>query len=188
MENTAIVLALLYLLLAARQSQWCWLAGALSCAIYAHLMFTVQLYLESALQLIYIVLAGYGWWQWQYGSAANAANEQRGFSFSRHLVIGAGLAIVATGVAMLMQRYTNADQVWLDSFTTVFSLYATWLLTRKLFSNWVYWLVIDSVYVYLYALKGFEKTAGLYAIYIALILYAMWQWQHRQREVCNSTG
>ena len=188
METLAIILALLYLLLAARQSVWCWLAGALSCAIYAWLMFHVQLYLESALQAIYVLLAGYGWWQWRYGTASDSAATQVGYSWRWHVIVGVLLALVAALLAWLMQTYTQADQVWLDSYTTVYSLFATWLLTRKLFSIWVYWLVIDSAYIYLYAIKGFEQTAGLYVVYLVLVVYAMWQWRQGQQQACNSSG
>lgn len=188
MELTAIILALLYLLLAARQSLWCWLAGAFSCAIYTYLMLGAQLYMEAALQAIYVALAGYGWWQWRYGAATAEALAQPGYSWRWHGSAIVVLTVVSVACALLLQHYTNADEVWLDSFTTIFSLFATWLLTRKLFSNWLYWLVIDSMYIYLYAIKGFEKTSGLFAIYIVLILYAMWNWRRSQKDLCNSTG
>lgn len=188
MESIAIVLALIYLWLAARQSVWCWLAGALSCTIYTYLMFGAQLYMEAGLQAAYVVLAGYGWWQWKLGTAQQAASEQQGYSWQWHLIAIVLLAGVAALCAWLLGRYTQADQVWLDSFTTIYSLFATWLLTRKLFSNWLYWLVIDTVYIYLYAIKGFEQTSGLYAIYVLLILYAMWNWRRSKQEECNSIG
>lgn len=188
MELTAIIFALLYLLLAARQSLWCWLAGALSCAIYTYLMLGAQLYMEAALQAIYVLLAGYGWWQWRYGAATAEAQAQPGYSWRWHGSAIVVLTAVSVACALLLRHYTNADEVWLDSFTTIFSLFATWLLTRKLFSNWLYWLVIDSMYIYLYAIKGFEKTSGLFAIYIVLILYAMWNWRRSQKDLCNSTG
>lgn len=188
MEVTAIVFALVYLWLAARQSLWCWLAGAISCAIYTYLMFGVQLYMEAGLQAIYVVLAVYGWWQWRYGVAQAPANEQMEYSWYWHGTAIIVLALIASLCAWLLSMYTDADQVWLDSFTTVYSLFATWLLTRKLFSNWLYWLVIDSVYIYLYAIKGFEKTSGLFAIYVLLIVYAMWNWRRSQKDLCNSTG
>ncbi len=188
-EGLALLLALAYLLLAAHQSQWCWLAAAVSCSIYAELMWSARLYMEAGLQVAYVVLAGYGWWQWQYGAGQQPAAQQSGYSWRWHLVMLLLMSSISTLVALLLARYTDAEAVWLDSFTTVFSLFATWLLTRKLFSNWLYWLVIDAVYVYLYASKGFVATGGLYAGYLLLVLYAMWQWQRQQqteRACCNS--
>lgn len=188
METVAIAFALVYLWLAARQSVWCWLAGAVSCAIYTYLMFHAQLYMEALLQLIYVGLAAYGWWQWQAGAGQVDAKEMPGYSWQWHLTAITILALIACGCVWLLLRYTDADQVWLDSFTTVYSLFATWLLTRKLFSTWVYWLVIDSVYIYLYFIKGFEQTSGLFAIYVVLIIYAMWNWQRGKKDLCSNTG
>jgi len=189
LEAVAVLLALVYLLLAAKQSQWCWLAAVLSCSIYAELMWSASLYMESALQLAYILLAGYGWWQWQYGAGQQHASQQHGFSWRWHMMMLIVMSSISTIVALALARYTDAEAVWLDSFTTVFSLFATWLLTRKLFATWWYWLGIDSVYVYLYASKGFVATSGLYLGYLILVLYAMRQWQRQQRPeptCCNS--
>lgn len=189
LEGLAVLLALVYLVLAAHQSQWCWLAAAVSCSIYAELMWNARLYMEAGLQLAYVILAGYGWWQWHYGVGKKAALQQTGYSWRWHALMLLLMSSISTIVALLLARYTDAEAVWLDSFTTVFSLFATWLLTRKLFSNWLYWLAIDGVYVYLYAAKGFVATGGLYAAYLLLVLYAMWQWQRQQqteRACCNS--
>lgn len=189
LEGLAVVLALVYLVLAAHQSQWCWLAAAVSCSIYAELMWSARLYMQSGLQLAYVLLAGYGWWQWQYGAAQQAAAQQQGLSWRWHALMLVVISSVTIMVVLALARYTDAEAVWLDSFTTVFSLFATWLLTRKLFSNWLYWLVIDSVYVYFYASKGFVATSGLYVAYLILVIYAIWQWQRQQRlesACCNS--
>ncbi|RUO63881.1 nicotinamide mononucleotide transporter [Pseudidiomarina planktonica] len=190
-ELIAVVLALAYLLLAARQNQLCWLMAFISCGIYSQLMFSAHLYLETFLQICYVVLAVYGWWQWQYG-AGKAATEQGVVSQARfsarwHLNSCVMLAVVAAVVALLAAEFTDADAVWLDSFTTVFSLFATWLLTRKAIENWWYWLVIDSVYIYLYASKGFVVTAGLFVIYVMLVIYAIWQWRTTQTEPVQDT-
>lgn len=177
LEWVAVVLAVIYLVLAAHQSLWCWYAAAVSCAIYTHLMFAANLYMETVLQLIYIALAVYGWWQWRFGRGSTMASEVRSLSWQWHLAMSLVMAAIAAVIAMLLTAYTSADAVWLDTYTTVFSLFATWLLSRKQFANWWYWLVIDSVYVYLYASKGFVVTGALYFVYLILVCYAMWQWR-----------
>lgn len=190
LEWSAVVLAVAYLVLAAHQSLWCWFAAAVSCSIYTYLMWNAQLYMETVLQVIYVLLAGYGWWQWRYGAGRAAAQKVAELNFVWHLRWLAVLAFVAGAVALALERYTTADAVWLDSYTTVFSLFATWLLTRKQFANWWYWLVIDAVYVYLYASKVFVITDALYSLYLILVFYAMWQWQTAgtEQQQCNSSG
>ncbi|WP_411360990.1 nicotinamide riboside transporter PnuC [Pseudidiomarina sp. YC-516-91] len=194
LEWTAVVLAIGYLVLAAHQSLWCWLAAGISCVIYTQLMFGAKLYMEAGLQVIYVLLAGYGWWQWRYGKAQIDAQQVSALSWRFHVLWCVVLALLAAALAWTLQTFTDADAVWLDSYTTVYSLFATWLLTRKQFANWWYWLVIDAIYVYLYSSKGFVITGGLYGVYLGLVVYAMWQWRvgahgaSAQEQQCSSSG
>lgn len=188
-ELLGVALAIVYLLLAARQNQACWAAAFISCVIYTQLMYSANLLMEAFLQACYVVLAVYGWWQWQYGAGKTASAEgdvgQPQYSWAWHLRAIGLLSIVAALAAWLLARYTQAEAVWLDSFTTVFSLFATWLLTRKAIENWWYWLVIDSLYVYLYISKGFIATGLLFALYVVLVIYAIWQWRQREPQAVS---
>ena len=60
-EALAVVLAVAYLVLAIRQNIWCWAAAAVSASLYLVILFDSKLYLQSALQLYYLAMAGYGW-------------------------------------------------------------------------------------------------------------------------------
>lgn len=178
-ELIALVLALAYLMLAAHQRQWCWLAAAVSCTIYALIFWQAKLYMESLLQVIYIALAGYGWWQWQH---KDDAAQSTGFKFSWrwHLRQWLWLTPLAIAIALALQQFTDADAVWLDTFTTCFSLLSTWLIAQKAFETWWYWLIIDTAYVYLYWSKGFVATALLFVLYVVLVIYAMYRWRRDQ--------
>lgn len=175
-ELTALTLALAYLVLAAHQRQWCWLAAAVSCSIYAVIFWQARLYMEAVLQVIYIVMAGYGWWRWQHVSSENEVTVIK-FAWQWHVKQWLWLTPVSIGIALALQQFTDADAVWLDTFTTCFSLLATWLIAQKAFETWWYWLVIDSVYVYLYVSKGFVATALLFVLYVMLVVYAMYRWR-----------
>ena len=69
-ELIAVIAAVLYLLLAIRESLWCWLFAALSTAIYVYLFFDARLYMESALNVFYFAMAIYGWQVWLRGETA----------------------------------------------------------------------------------------------------------------------
>jgi nicotinamide mononucleotide transporter len=177
-ELGALLLALAYLVLAAHQRQGCWLAAAVSCCVYASIFWDAKLYMESLLQVIYVIMAGYGWWQWrQQGTAIEENQRGHHYSFKWHFKQWVWVSVVAVVTALLLQNYTDADAVWLDTFTTAFSLLATYLVTKKAMETWWYWLVIDSVYVYLYLSKGFVATAMLFVLYLVLVVYAMYRWR-----------
>ena len=64
-EIIAVVLALVYLVLAAYQNSWCWLAAAISSVLYIKICFDAQLFIETGLQLFYLIMAIVGYFQWQ---------------------------------------------------------------------------------------------------------------------------
>ena len=66
-ELLAVVLAVAYLLLAMKESLWCWYCAFVSTAIYTVLFWNVSLLMESALNVFYMGMAVYGWWEWKYG-------------------------------------------------------------------------------------------------------------------------
>ena len=76
-----------------------------------------------------------------------------------------------------MANYTKADFAYLDTFTTVFAVFATYMLTKKVLENWLYWVIIDSVSIYIYINKGFYLTAILFVVYTILAIFAFKQWK-----------
>ncbi|RUO29347.1 nicotinamide mononucleotide transporter [Aliidiomarina sedimenti] len=180
-ELLAVLLAAAYVVLAIRQSLWCWPAAAISASIYTGLFIQGSLYMESALQLFYVVMAGYGFYSWvshrrqHSGSGPGIAITTMGWR--THLLWLTGLTLLSAMLAWLLSRYTDADMVWLDTPTTVFSLFATVLVARRVLENWLYWIVIDFAYVALFWSKGFYPTAVLFAVYTLMAFIGYWRWR-----------
>lgn len=175
-EALAVALGVAYLLLAVRESLWCWYAAFFSTAIYLWLFWQVQLPMESALQLYYLVMAVYGWHQWRQGSGAESSLAISSWSGQRH-ALAIGAVLLASAVSgTLLARYTDAALPYLDSFTTWGSILTTWMVARKVLENWVYWLVIDSASIWLYLERGLLLTAGLFAVYLVIVCFGWRQW------------
>ena len=64
LEVFAVIFAIAYLLLAVRQNILCWYAAFLSTSIYIYLYWDVSLYMESILNIYYLLMAIYGWINW----------------------------------------------------------------------------------------------------------------------------
>ncbi|RAJ98348.1 nicotinamide riboside transporter PnuC [Aliidiomarina maris] len=193
-ELVAVALAVAYLLLAIRQSLWCWPAAAISASIYTYLFIHAGLLMESMLQVFYVVMAGYGYWRWSRAQRPMIAGSvvtnaptlpvasQTLMWHARWVVV---LALISVVIGLLLSRYTSAQMVWLDTPTTVFSLFATFLVARKVLQNWLYWIVIDLTYVGLFWVKGFYPTAILFGFYtlMAVIGYLRWRQDYQQQGV-----
>jgi nicotinamide mononucleotide transporter len=176
-EATAVALGIAYLLLAVRESLWCWYAAAASTAIFLFLFWDVSLLMESGLQVYYLAMAGYGWWQWQHGDNSNKPLQISRWSAPQHLAAISLVLIAAALSGRLLDLNTAAALPYLDSFTTWGAVLTTWMVARKVLENWLYWLVIDAVSIGLYLERGLYLTALLFMVYIVIACYGFWQWR-----------
>jgi nicotinamide mononucleotide transporter len=90
---------------------------------------------------------------------------------------------VASGVAIgwVLSRYTVAAFPYLDSLVTVGSIVTTYMVARKILENWLYWLVIDSVSLCLYLARELYLFAGLFALYLVLVVIGWYRWRRDWR-------
>jgi nicotinamide mononucleotide transporter len=181
-EGIAVLLALVYLVLAAYQSIWCWLAAAISSALYIKICFDAQLYIETGLQVFYLLMAIVGYYQWSNKTVPQQTEQ----SFTRISKIEWILGILICTISSLIMAYyfqnnTNAKLPWLDAPVTIFSIWATWLVIKKVTENWLLWIVIDSVAVYIYVQRQLNITAILYVLYTMLAVIGYFKWRKIQK-------
>lgn len=171
-----MLLAIAYLLLAIWQSQWCWPAALFSTLIYVALFYKVALLSDSLLNAYYLVMAVYGWWSWRQGRSDESLPIT-----ARPLVWHLGLitagALASLGWGYVMAEYTHAAFPYLDGANACFSVITTWLVTRKIIENWLYWVVIDAVCIWLYLQKDLAMTALLFAAYVVMAVGGYWSWR-----------
>lgn len=179
LEWIAVLTGIAYVILAARKSILCWPFAFLSAGIYVYLCYSAQLFIESSLQLFYVVMAVVGWVMW------NQSKEDKQFvktwPVKFHLANVLISLIVAFVLGWMFQKYTAQENPYVDAFTTVFSLAATFMVTKKLLYNWLYWIIIDLVSIYLYASRGFHLSSVLYFIFTILAVVGFVQWRKQFR-------
>jgi len=176
LETTAVGLALAYIALAMRQSRLCWVAAIISAAIYIAIFTEVKLYMEAGLQLVYIAMAMVGWIFWGKDDSDEAlAVTTRPMQF--HLIAISGISIAAACTGFLLSHYTDAARPYVDSMTTVAAIVCTWMVTRKILENWLYWIVINCVSVWLFMDRGLDLTSGLFVLYAMLSVVGYFTWR-----------
>jgi nicotinamide mononucleotide transporter len=175
-EIIAAALAVVYLLLAIRQQLACWVAAFVSSCLYVWVLFGARLYMESALNAFYAAMAVYGYWQWQRGRGGAALAVCR-WPISRHLAGFIGVIALSVVSSYFLRRFTPAAWPFVDSMVTWSSVFATFLVARKVYENWHWWLVIDSVSLCLYFTRHLYLTMLLFGFYLVLIVIGMRQWR-----------
>lgn len=173
-EALAAGLAILYLWLVIRQHVGCWAAGIASTLIYGVLFLRAALYAAALLQLFYVAVAVYGWWQWSRPARPLVVSR---WPLRRQLQ--AALLVVVAGLVhgTLLARFTDAALPFVDALLAWAAVCATWMVARKLLENWLWWFAIDSLSIWLYAQRGLWLTVLLFMAYLLLIIrgYASWR-------------
>ena len=182
-EWLAVALAVAYLLLAIKENIWCWVAAFFSTAIYTVLFFDVNLFMESLLNIYYLLMAVYGFYLWRFTGRKGDDKPISRWSFKTHLWWIVGLSVIVTVSGYLLDKYTTQDFAYIDSFTTWFAVFTTYLLAQKVLENWLYWVVIDFISMFLYWEKGLLITAILFAVYtlMAIVGWLGWKKHYEQQ-------
>jgi len=177
LELAAVLLGFGYIALAIRQRRLCWLAGGLSTALYILVFVDARLYLQSALQVLYVVLAVYGWREWGRDGPATGGLVVRRWTATRHLSAIGAVAAATVLTAPMLSAWTNSAAPWADALGTWASVAATWMMVRKVAANWIWWIFVDSGLAWLYATQGLVFTAVLYVAFALLAGAGWWSWR-----------
>lgn len=182
-EVLGCVLALWMVRMNMRELHWGWPLAIASSLLYFLVFRHSRLYGDAGLQLFFVVVALWGWFQWLRGHRADGAPLRivRLSPRGRGLALAAGL-LLWPGLAWFLARHTDTDVPWWDAFPTAGSLVGQFLLGRKYLENWLAWLVVNVVGAGLFAYKGLWLTTGLYALFAVLSVAGWYAWRRRMAE------
>ena len=177
LEIAAVAFGLVSVYLSTRQNIWSWPTAIVNVALYAVLFWREKLYADMGLQVIFLILSVYGWYEWLFGGENKTALHVS--RLTRHtatiLIVIAMAGSMALG--FILQRATDASLPWLDATLAVVSLVAQWMMTRKILENWLLWIAVDIVYVGMFFfLKNLYLTGFQYTVFLALAVAGHRQW------------
>jgi nicotinamide mononucleotide transporter len=175
LELIAVLLAFAMIVCNIVELHWGWPLAAISSVLYFFLFWSQRLYGEALLQVLFIVLALWGWSMWMRGVQGAPLHVTRmpgGQRFTLAL-IGTLLWLATGGV---LQNFTDSDVPWWDAFPSAFSLVGQYLLAYKRLENWAIWIAVNIVAAGLFAWKGLWLTTLLYLVFIALSVVGWRTW------------
>ena len=176
----ATITAIIYVFLAAKENIWCWYFGIVSCAVWAYSSFwNYNLYLDTILNVFYVIMGFVGIYQWKYGAENKSILSISTMSNRLHLKILIGGILLGFLYGYLFDEFTAAEATYLDALTTIFAMITTFLVIQKKLENWLYWIVIDAVYIYLYASRGAYLFALIMVIYIIIASSGYLKWRKK---------
>lgn len=176
-EVIAVILGFAYLILAMRENSLCWYAAFGSTAIFSWLFFDVSLIMESALNVYYLAMAVYGWYCWN-NKKQDTQNELpvSTWSAKQHAMTISSILLLTFISGQLLNNHTTAVLPYLDSFTTWGAVLTTYMVAKKVLENWIYWIVIDAIAVYLYIDRALYLTALQMLVYVFMCFFGFKTW------------
>lgn len=174
-EPLAAALNLAYTIGYMNAAPWSFHLAAVGSSLYLAICWQRRMMAESLLWLFYIAMA------WIGMTAVEEAwpSPLPVASVFEHLISIAMALIIWVAASLLLKKHSKAWRPWLDAFTTVGSLLATYWMLQFVHANWLYWIVVNAAAVILYSGRKMHWTVGLFILYTALAIegwFDFFQW------------
>ena len=178
-ELLGAILGIIYVFFSIRQSILTWPVGLLTSLLYVWVFLVSKLYADMGLQMYYVVISIYGWYEWLRG---NQTDKSESLKVSRlTLKLGQILALVSLLIFLLiwfvLKNYTDSPVPVADALATSLSIVATWMLARKILEHWLVWIFVDAFSIGLFLYKNLLPTVILFAVYTVMAVVGFIEWK-----------
>ena len=188
-EWAGFVLSLAMVYCNIRQIHWGWLLAIVSSVLYGFVFWKTALYGQAALQVMFIVMAAWGWQQWLQGQSQTEASTDMTAtdplpisSLQRYEWQRAGVATLLAWsfCTVVLQQFSDSKVVGLDALITALALLGQYLLGRKKIETWWIWLAVNILTIALMVTQHLWLTAVLYFVFAVLSVVGLraWRKQH----------
>ena len=179
LEVIAALLGVANVTLVVRRSVWNYPFGIAMVSLYFFVFWDAKLYSDALLQIFFLVIQLYGWWAW-----SRADQVDHGVAVGWMEARSRGYWLLGTAIAILlwgsgMARWTDAAAPFADAAIAGMSVSAQILQSLRRVESWVLWIAVDLLAVGLFAWRGLEVTAALYALFLALAITGLVEWKRK---------
>jgi nicotinamide mononucleotide transporter len=162
--------------LTVKESVWNFPVSLANVAAFLFVFAKAKLYADAGLQVVYFILTIIGWYLWLHGGENRRALHVSRVPKFEAIVVSICAAFITCGLTLYLRRVEDAAPFW-DALTTAISLAAQWLLNRKYLENWWCWIVVDVIYIPLYAYKSLYLTSVLYGVFLCMAVMGLLAWR-----------
>ncbi len=185
----AAATGMLYTVLAGKGKASCFLFGLVNAPVYAWLSYRHGYYGDFALNVYYFVMMFPGLWAWWRHPAQTA---EEGIVRTRLTARGrlSLMVVCLAGVLVLwfVLRLLGGNRPFCDAVTNVLSIAAMWLTVRRALEEWILWIVVDAVEVFMWvrvwlAGDGMLSVLLMWLLFLANGVYMLRLWlrvEHRK--------
>ena len=158
--------------------------GTVSVLIWIYLCWIGEIYSQAVINLFFLVMNIYGWYNWSRKDNSEMNKVQIKFSSIKEkilYIIVAALLTLLIYSALSNIEILNLDWkfVLMESFITALNFIAMWLMAWKRVENWVLWIIGDIFCVPLFIFKEYYLSVAQFFIFIIIAFMGYFEWKKK---------
>lgn len=135
------------------------------------------------LQVYFFITSIYGWLNWKSQHQKDKpisilSNKKRILLFSILIILTLPLGYLVKNIHLLLPKIFihPAAFPFIDTFIAISSIIGTILLAKRILENWLLWIIVDIICVYVYAKKNILFISIEYGVFVVLASYGLFLW------------
>lgn len=191
-------IGLVYVFSEYRASRWFWPSSLLMAAFYAVINFRIGWYANTGICVYNFVMSVYGLLVWRGllntgHSTQNAEPQTLNTQHSKPKTeeerpitscparywpwLIAATAALTVAFRFVLALLGETTMPWLDGLVAALDIVGMWLLAKKYWEQWLFWLVSEPLLVYIYLHTGYTASAAMYAVYEVFCIMGIIRWK-----------
>jgi nicotinamide mononucleotide transporter len=176
-EVIAVAFSFLSVVYTVNKNIWSWIWGVIGVIFYGILFFQNDLLSNMMLQFIFIGQSIYGIWNWNQNSDSEGLIVNKASNFEISMSLSSTLLLSI----LLQWIFVNSAYPIMDSTTTALSIVAYYLMSKRKIENWIFWILADIIYIYMFFLQKLYLSSLLYLIFSILCIIGYKRWKNGER-------
>ncbi len=190
---TASLTGMLCVVLTAKGKMSSFYWGLINILTYSYVAYKSAYYGDVMLNMLYFLpMTFVGIYFWSKNSIKNKDEKQpvvRSLKW-KDKIMWLALALLIVYLFGLFLKFLNGTLPFVDSVTTVFSIFATIMLTKRLTDQWFYWILVDIwsivMWVYIFLRDGNQiSMLVMWSAFLVNALYGYYNWLKMEKNQKN---
>ena len=187
---TASVTGMLSVILVAKGKISNYYFGIINVVIYGFISYNSKYYGEAMLNILYFLpmqIIGFMMWRRNNVNIDESKEVKAERMTVKEIILWSVLSGIAVIVYGIILKKLNNTLPMADSFTTVLSVTAMILMVKRYIEQWIVWIMIDIVAIYMWLfIKSDYNITIMWIAYLVNAVYGLYNWAklyRREREV-----
>ena len=158
--------------------------GTVSVLIWIYLCWIGEIYSQAVINLFFLVMNIYGWYNWSRKDDSDLNKVQIKFSSIKentlYIIVAALLTLlIYWGLSNIEILNFDWKFVLIESFITALNFIAMWLMAWKRVENWVLWIIGDIFCIPLFVFKEYYLSVAQFSIFIIIAFMGYFEWKKK---------